>query len=100
MGHTQRDILLDICSDFLLPGLVRFLLLLVVTLVSLVIGIGKPETFVVTIIVILVSVVLAIRNDNKLLKALREQNTVSMQADYDSILEKLNENTYRYYGKN
>ena len=42
---------------------------------------------------------MSIRNDNKLLDALREQNTIEITQDYDAILNELNHNTFRFYDK-
>lgn len=54
-------------------------------------------SLIVTILATIISVVLSIRNDNRLLNDLREQHINRVEIDYGSILKELDKNTYYFY---
>lgn len=93
--YARNNIIIDIFADIA----VWIVIILVVSIIGLFVGIGAPPIWLVTIICIIVSIILSIHNDNKLLDALREQNTTEMTQDYDAILNELNNNTIKFYDK-
>ena len=94
--HSRNNLIIEVGVE----ALVWILVLLILFLLSLIIAVPTGGlSLIVTVLTIIISVWLSIANDNKLLDSLREQNSVVMQADYTSILDSLNENTYRFYGK-
>ena len=95
-NHSRNNLIIEIGVE----ALVWILVLLILFLLSLIIAVPTGGlSLIVTVLTVIISIWLSIANDNKLLNSLREQNSVVMQADYSSILNKLNENTYRFYGK-
>ncbi len=94
--HSRNNLIIEVGVE----ALVWILVLLVLFIISLIVAVPTGGlSLIVTIITIIVSVILSMANDKKLLNSLREQNTVVMEADYSAILKSLNENTYKFYGE-
>ncbi len=95
--HARNNLVIELISSNLVIWLIILLFLQLLSLIFAVPTNGLSAiAFVLSIIL---SVCLSMRNDKKLLNTLREQNSVIMQADYSSILNNLNENTYKFYEK-
>ena len=93
--YARNNIIIDMFAEIA----VWIVVILVISIIGLVASVTTLPTWVVTIIGIIVSIIMSIRNDNKLLDALREQNTIEITQDYDAILNELNHNTFRFYDK-
>ena len=94
--HSRNNLIIEVGVE----ALVWILVLLILFLLSLIIAVPTGGlSLIVTVLTIIISVWLSIANDNKLLNSLRDQNAIVMQADYISILDSLNENTYCFYDK-
>lgn len=94
--HSRNNLIIEVGVE----ATVWILVLLILFIVSLIVAVPTGGlSLIVTIITIIVSVILSMANDKKLLNSLREQNTIVMEADYSAILKSLNENTYRFYGE-
>ncbi len=93
--YARNNIIIDIFAEIA----VWIVVILVLAIIGLVASVSTLPTWIVTIICIIVSVILSIYNDNKLLDALREQNTIEITQDYDVILDELNNNTIQFYDK-
>ena len=71
----------------------------IVVIIALTIGWVLPgANLIIAGITIIISFILSIRNDNKVLDSLREQHT-EITLDYESILNDLNKNTVKFYEK-
>ena len=93
--HSRNNFIIEVGVELL----IWILVLGIVALISLVIAVPTVGlSLIVTILTIIASVVLSISNDKNLLNSLREQHT-STQIEYTTILDKLNENTHKFYGK-
>lgn len=93
--YARNNIIIDVFAEIA----VWIVIILVLSIIGLVASVTTLPTWVVTVIGIIVSIIMSIRNDNKLLNALREQNTIEMTQDYDGILDELNNNTIKFYDK-
>lgn len=93
--HSRNNLVIELGVELL----IWILVLGIVALISLVIAVPtRGLSIVVFVLTIIVSVILSIFNDNKLLDSLREQHTVT-PIEYTIILDKLNKNTHKFYGK-
>ena len=93
--HSRNNFIIEVGVELL----VWILVLGIIALISLVTAVPTGGlSLIVTILTIITSVVLSIFNDRSLLNSLREQHT-STQIEYTIILDKLNENTHKFYGK-
>lgn len=93
--HSRNNLLIEVGVE----ALVWLLILLIVFILSLIFTVPTGGiSLIATVLTIIISVILSIANDKKMLNSLREQNTVIMEADYSAILKTLNDNTYQFYG--
>lgn len=94
--HSRINLIIEVGVE----ALVWIFVLLILFIVSLIVAVPTGGlSLIVTIITIIVSAILSMANDKKLLNSLREQNTVVMDANYSAILKSLNENTYKFYNE-
>jgi hypothetical protein len=94
-NHTSNNMLIEFATG----ALVWIFVLFIVVIIALTIGWVLPgANLIIAGITIVVSIILSIRNDNKVLDSLREQQT-EITLDYESILNDLNKNTIKFYEK-
>ena len=100
--YSGNNIIIDIFAEIAI-WIAILLILFILGFIFGVLGLGMPPisipSWIVVVITIIVSIILSIHNDNKLLDALREQNTTEITQDYDAILDELNNNTIKFYDK-
>lgn len=102
-SHSRNNVVIELISE----GLERLGTWLLYPLVLWVLSIFLPTNIqgciakiVVFLISLVVSVVISMWNDNKLLDAIREQNKEIVTIDYNKILKELNNNTHEFYESN
>ncbi|MEE0889792.1 MAG: hypothetical protein U0L57_06245 [Bacteroidales bacterium] len=94
-NHTGNNMLIEFATG----ALVWIFILFIVIILALTIGWVLPgANLIIAGITIVVSIILSIRNDNKVLDSFREQKT-EITLDYESILNDLNKNTIKFYEK-
>ena len=98
--YSRNNIIIDIFAEIAI-WIVILLILFILGFIFGVLGFAVPPisipSWIVVVITIIVSIILSIHNDNRLLDALRKQNTTEITQDYDAILEELNNNTIKFY---
>ena len=102
-SHSRNNVVIELISE----GLERLGTWLLYPFVLWVLSLFLPNKIqgciakiVVFLISLVVSVVISMWNDNKLLNAIRDQNKEVVTIDYNIILEELNNNTYKFYESN
>lgn len=94
-NHTGNNMLIEFATG----ALVWIFILFIVIIIALTIGWVLPgANLIIAGITIVVSIILSIRNDNKVLDSFREQKT-EITLDYESILNDLDKNTVKFYEK-
>lgn len=93
--HTGNNMLIEFATG----ALVWIFILFIVIILALTIGWVLPVVnLIIAGITIIISIILSIRNDNKVLDSLRKQQT-EITLDYESILNDLDKNTVKFYEK-
>lgn len=101
-AHARNNLIIDIFGDiavWIFVFLVIYFLhwIGIIATLSQVNFQGTLISIIVGVISVVVSVILSIHNDNKLLDSLREQNKTEIIQDFNSILNDLNKNTAKFY---
>lgn len=102
--HSRNNLGIEILGEFLGSGLFGWLLVFAIASFLSLFGIAVPGpgwavTGITILISIIVSIILTMNNDSKLLDDLREQHQDTIQIDNQELLETLNQNTIRFYEK-
>ena len=91
--HSYANLVIEFGTDIA----VWLLILGIVSVISLVVGCAAPPTWVVTLITIIISVVLSIWNDNRMLSSIKEQYQTQITLNNADVLNELNKSTNSFY---
>lgn len=98
--HSRNNLVIEIGTEIFGWLLGMLITWLVITVIGLTVPhIGCVVSIVCMIIEIVVSIILSTNNDNKLIDSIKEQHVKEITADYNSILDNLNQNTIQFYDK-
>lgn len=102
--HSRNNLGIEILGEFLGSSLFGWLLFFAIASLLSLFGIAVPGpgwvlTFVTILISIIVSIILTMSNDSKLIDHLKDQHQETIQIDNQELLETLNKNTIKFYEK-
>lgn len=102
--HSRNNLVIEILGEFLGSDLFKWLLTIAIASFLSLFGISVPGpgwvlTGVTILISIIVSIILTMCNDSRLIDNLKEQHQETVQIDNQIILDELNQNTVKFYEK-
>jgi len=96
--YSRNNIIIEVGTTIFEWLLGIFIVWLIIGLIGICIhDLGWVMDLIVTVIVIILSIILTSRNDNKLLNSIREQHQEKYNVDIHSIHENLDQNTIHFY---
>ena len=91
--HSYTNLLIEFGTDIAIGLLVMG----IVAIFSFIAGCVTPPSWIVTILTIIISVILSLWNDNRMINSIREQYQVQISIDNIDLLNKLDNSTNIFY---